>query len=61
MTETLPSSSDERSLKGFLCAASAFLIWGLSPVYWKTLSAVPTFEIILHRVVWSFQSRLILG
>ncbi|MCU0574173.1 MAG: EamA family transporter RarD [Syntrophobacteraceae bacterium] len=42
------------SLKGFLCALSAFLIWGLSPVYWKTLTGVPAFEIVLHRVVWSF-------
>jgi chloramphenicol-sensitive protein RarD len=47
-------SEGRESLKGFLCAASAFLIWGLSPLYWKTLHAVPPFEIVLHRVVWSF-------
>ena len=39
---------------GVVYAASAFLIWGISPVYWKALRAVPAFEIILHRIVWSF-------
>ena len=34
-------------------AGSAFLIWGLGPIYWKALSAVPSLEIIVHRVVWA--------
>ena len=42
------------SLLGLIYAASAFLIWGLSPLYWKALGAVPALEIIAHRVVWSF-------
>jgi chloramphenicol-sensitive protein RarD len=41
-------------LLGLLYAGSAFLIWGLSPVYWKALDAVTTLEITMHRVVWSF-------
>ncbi|MHC1728127.1 MAG: EamA family transporter RarD [Syntrophobacteraceae bacterium] len=41
------------SLRGFFCALSALLIWGLSPIYWKELSGVSSFEIVLHRVVWS--------
>ena len=39
---------------GLIYAGSAFLIWGLSPVYWKALGAVPALEITMHRVVWSF-------
>jgi chloramphenicol-sensitive protein RarD len=39
---------------GVVYAASAFLIWGISPIYWRALRAVPAFEIILHRMVWSF-------
>ncbi len=39
---------------GVLYAASAFLIWGISPIYWKALRSVPALEIILHRMVWSF-------
>ena len=43
-----------QSPKGFFCATSAFLIWGASPIYWKSLSGIPAFEILMHRVVWSF-------
>ncbi len=39
---------------GVVFSASAFLIWGISPIYWKALGAVPALEIILHRIVWSF-------
>ncbi len=46
--------SQQESLLGVSCAASAYLIWGLSPIYWKVLSSVPAFEIMLHRTVWSF-------
>jgi len=43
-----------QSSEGLICGASAFLIWGISPVYWRTLHDVPAFEILMHRVVWSF-------
>ncbi len=39
---------------GVLLAASAFFIWGLSPIYWKALVSVPAFEILMHRMIWSF-------
>lgn len=50
------STADDRreATSGVLFGVSAFLIWGLSPVYWKLLGAVPAFEVILHRIVWSF-------
>jgi chloramphenicol-sensitive protein RarD len=38
---------------GILQAASAFLAWGLFPLYFKALREVPPFEILLHRVLWS--------
>lgn len=41
-------------LTGAVCGAAAFLIWGLSPVYWKVLKIVPALEVIMHRIVWSF-------
>ena len=47
-------SDGSEGLKGLAYAGSAFLIWGLSPIYWKTLASVPPFEIVLHRVLWSF-------
>ncbi len=39
---------------GIAGAVGAFLIWGLSPIYFKWLKAVPPFEILMHRMVWSF-------
>ncbi len=45
---------DTATILGVVYAASAFLIWGISPIYWKALRAVPALEIIMHRIVWSF-------
>jgi chloramphenicol-sensitive protein RarD len=49
-----PSTSRRESWTGVVYASSAFLIWGLSPIYWKVLHNIPSFEIIMHRVIWSF-------
>ena len=38
---------------GIGAAASAYLIWGLVPVFFKQLAEVPAGEIIAHRVIWS--------
>ncbi|MGN0863924.1 MAG: EamA family transporter RarD [Stenotrophomonas koreensis] len=46
-------SSDDQSRKGLLAAALAFVIWGLFPLYWHLLKAVPSDQIIAHRIVWS--------
>jgi chloramphenicol-sensitive protein RarD len=45
---------DTDAIFGVVYASSAFLIWGISPIYWKAMRAVAAFEIILHRIVWSF-------
>jgi chloramphenicol-sensitive protein RarD len=31
----------------------AYLIWGFFPVYFKALTAVPAFQVVSHRIVWS--------
>jgi chloramphenicol-sensitive protein RarD len=49
-----PSEENQQPLTGALFAVLAFLIWGLSPIYWKALHGVGAFEIILHRILWSF-------
>lgn len=36
--------------KGFAAGFSAYLIWGLLPVYWKTLGIVPSIELLAWRV-----------
>jgi chloramphenicol-sensitive protein RarD len=37
---------------GLVYGALAFVIWGLTPMYWKLLIHVPAPEILAHRVVW---------
>lgn len=41
-------------LAGVAAAAGAYLLWGILPVYWKQINTVPAFEILSHRMAWSF-------
>ncbi len=43
---------DRSFLKGFWAAFTAFVIWGLFPLYWHQLRQVPAMQIVAHRVVW---------
>ena len=38
---------------GIAYAFSAFTIWGLFPVYFKTLHQIPALEMLAHRMAWS--------
>ncbi|MCB1120197.1 MAG: EamA family transporter RarD [Verrucomicrobiae bacterium] len=53
-------SNSNSSLKGGIAATLAFVIWGIIPVYWKLLSQVNHYELLLHRIVWSFVFLFIL-
>jgi chloramphenicol-sensitive protein RarD len=39
---------------GIAYAVSAFLMWGMFPLYWKALAAVPALEVVAHRTGWGF-------
>lgn len=39
--------------RGTWAAVGTFVLWGLAPLYWHLLKAVPSLQIVLHRVVWS--------
>ncbi|TMP31327.1 EamA family transporter RarD [Pseudoalteromonas rubra] len=39
--------------QGYTFAVLAFLMWGLAPIYFKSLDQVDALEILIHRVVWS--------
>ncbi|MDN0077192.1 EamA family transporter RarD [Crenobacter sp. SG2303] len=47
------SAKSHEAGQGALYAIGAYLCWGLFPLYWKPLSAVPAEQILGHRVVWS--------
>jgi chloramphenicol-sensitive protein RarD len=38
---------------GVAFAGGAFLIWGVTPIYWKLLKQIPALELLAHRVVWA--------
>jgi chloramphenicol-sensitive protein RarD len=38
--------------RGLAAAATAFLIWGLLPLYLKALQSVPVLQVTGHRLVW---------
>jgi chloramphenicol-sensitive protein RarD len=40
--------------RGILYALLAYLLWGVLPIYWKSIQNIPALEIIAHRVVWAF-------
>ena len=37
-----------------LFVAGAYLLWGILPIFWKYLQTVPAFELLCHRMAWSF-------
>ena len=38
---------------GIFFAGLAYVIWGLFPLYFKQVAAVPAMEVVAHRTVWS--------
>jgi chloramphenicol-sensitive protein RarD len=46
-----PHSREERS--ALLAGIAAFGFWGIIPIYWKLVRAVPASEILAHRFVWT--------
>lgn len=49
-----------RTNKGMIYAASAYVLWGLLPLFWKALQHVPALEILAHRMVWALLVVLLL-
>ena len=40
--------------KGIWYGIGAYLMWGFFPIYFKAIQVVPSLQIMLHRVIWSF-------
>lgn len=38
---------------GVASSLGAYLIWGLFPLYFRAVSAVPALDVLAHRIVWS--------
>ena len=49
----MPDANPAIANKGYVAAASAFVIWGIFPLYFHALRQVDAFQVISHRIVWS--------
>lgn len=38
---------------GIFFAATAYVLWGMFPLYFKLLQSVPAQQILMHRIIWS--------
>jgi chloramphenicol-sensitive protein RarD len=47
----MTTRTDQRA--GLWAGAGSFIMWGLMPLYWHLLKAVPSLQIVLHRIAWS--------
>lgn len=47
------TSSAEHHRTGLLLGLLAYTLWGVLPLYFKTIEAVPATDIVAHRVIWS--------
>ncbi|WP_237067686.1 EamA family transporter RarD [Microbulbifer guangxiensis] len=45
---------------GLLAGVTAFLIWGLAPLYFKLLGGISAPEILAHRSIWSLALALVI-
>lgn len=44
----------QRSRQGVLLAIGAYTMWGIAPIYFKSIAEVSPLELLSHRVIWSF-------
>lgn len=54
------NQNDKSTCKGVLCALGAYFIWGVAPIYFKSIQEVPAEEILTHRIIWSFFFMILL-
>ncbi|ELR63244.1 Protein rarD [Photobacterium marinum] len=48
------NEQNQETRRGVILALSAYTMWGIAPIYFKTLQTVSPLEILSHRVIWSF-------
>ena len=45
--------SNDKGRRALVQAVGAYLLWGFLPLYFRALGAVPPFEIVAQRILWS--------
>jgi chloramphenicol-sensitive protein RarD len=41
------------SIPGLMYAIGSYIIWGVTPIFWKALASVQSFELMAYRILWS--------
>lgn len=54
------SKSEETEKSGLIPALGAYLIWGFLPLYLLLVRAVPAFEFVAWRIIWTFPICLVI-
>jgi chloramphenicol-sensitive protein RarD len=49
------------SRTGLLCGLAAYGLWGLIPLYFKSVAGIAPLEVLAHRGLWSFVMLLLLS
>lgn len=49
----MPLNPEKEQRTGVINAISAYVLWGIAPIYFKMLADVSSEEIMTHRIVWS--------
>jgi chloramphenicol-sensitive protein RarD len=50
----------ESESKKYWAGISAFVMWGLFPIYWKLFPEVPSFDLFIARLFWSCMTLIII-
>ncbi len=49
-----------KGIYGVIYAVSAYILWGILPIYWKLINSVAAIEILSHRILWAFVFTIII-
>lgn len=49
----MAGQGDEAAARGLAAAVGAYALWGVLPLYFRAVGAVPPLEIVAHRIAWS--------
>lgn len=53
MNAPAPTADQRTERAGLLYGLAAYGLWGIIPVFFKQIAAVPSIDIVAHRIVWS--------
>ena len=56
--ENPPPPTGRLSTSGVALALSCYVLWGIVPVYWKSIHGVPAHEVLIARVLWTLALML---